>query len=96
MRLVYTPKAAADFQQIWSYISKNNLEAADRLVSEIRDECRRLLKNPRLGHKRTDLTARPVRFWPVRRFYLIIYEVQKAQILVVRILHGSQDIASRF
>lgn len=46
----------------------------------------------RRGHKREDLTDKPVRFWPFKRRYLIIY-IDHSLIEIVRILSGYRDIA---
>lgn len=51
-----------------------------------------LAEHPQAGHVRTDLTKRPVRFWPVRSCYLIIYK-DNNPIEIVRILSGYRDIA---
>jgi plasmid stabilization system protein ParE len=53
--------------------------------------CEVLPGNPRLGHKRLDLTDEPVLFRPVRGRYLVIYEPQPESLKIVRILHGSRD-----
>jgi plasmid stabilization system protein ParE len=50
----------------------------------------RLAANPSLGHRRPDLTDRPVLFWPLRR-YLIIYTPQKP-IEIVRVVSGYRDL----
>jgi len=55
-----------------------------------------LAQNPRLGHKRPDLTDEPVLFWPVRRWYLVIYQRETKPLQVVRILHGARDASSEF
>jgi addiction module RelE/StbE family toxin len=94
MRLVYSPRALADLKTIGSYISRDDVDAAARVITEIRNSCRLLLENPHLGHVRSDLTSRPVRFWPVRRTYLVVYEVGAERLLILRIFHGSQDISS--
>ena len=87
-----SPEAKSDLQDIWTYIALDNPDAADALEEEIYDACERLAANPRLGHKRKDLTDEMVLFWPVRGRYLIVYHHQRQPICIVRIFHGARDV----
>ena len=51
-----TPEALADLQEIWVYIDSDNAAAADELEADIYHACELLARNPRLGHRRPDLT----------------------------------------
>jgi plasmid stabilization system protein ParE len=84
-------EALADLQDIWGYIARDNPSAADNLESEIYQACEFLAKNPRLGHKRPDLTDEPVLFWPVRGHYLVIYLRESKPLKIVRVLHASRE-----
>ena len=44
-----------------------------------------------MGHKREDLTAHPVLFWPVGS-YLAIYWAERLPIEIVAVTRGSRDI----
>jgi len=52
----------------------------------------KLAENPMMGHVR-DLTNKPVRFWPFKWHYLVIYK-DCDPIEIVRVLSGYRDIAS--
>jgi len=52
-----------------------------------------LSENPMLGHERKDLTSKPVRFWPFKWHYLIIY-TNSSPVEIVRVLSGYRDISS--
>jgi plasmid stabilization system protein ParE len=52
---VFTRSAGADLFELWSYIAKDNLDAADQVESDILASCRKLVSHPELGHKRPDL-----------------------------------------
>jgi len=67
--------------------------AARRVRLQIFDACQRIAKNPGIGHKREDLTDKPVLFWPVGS-YLIIYNPTKKPVEIVRVLHGARNIPS--
>jgi len=86
-----SPEALADLQEIWIYIANDNPAAADKLEDDIYRACELLAKNPRLGHKRPDLTDEPVLFWPVRGQYLVIYQRATQPLKVARILHAGRD-----
>jgi antitoxin ParD1/3/4/toxin ParE1/3/4 len=60
------PEAFTDIDEIWEYIAEHNVDAADRVVGEVFDAFRALAASPRIGHRRPDLTARPLRFQLVR------------------------------
>jgi len=86
-----SPEAMADLQEIWIYIASDNPTAANKLEDDIYKACELLAKNPRLGHKRPDLTDEPVLFWPVRGHYLVIYQRVTQLLKVARILHAGRD-----
>lgn len=80
---------------LWIYIAADNRAAADKLEADIYKACEALAANPRLGHKRPDLTDDPVLFWPVRGQYLVIYQRETQPLKIVRILHGARDASSQ-
>src|SRR5258706_1062619 len=84
-------EALADLQEIWVYIARDNPAAADKLEVDIYQACELLARNPRLGHKRPDLTDEPGPFWPVRGHYLMIYQRTTPSLKVARILHAGRD-----
>lgn len=88
----YSQEARADLLEIWEFIARDNLDAADRVEHKIQEAVSMLARNPELGHLRRDLTSKPVRFWPVYS-YLIVYNPAPRPLEVVRILSGYRDIA---
>jgi plasmid stabilization system protein ParE len=89
-----SPEARDDLRELWVYIASDNPGAADKLEEDIYAACELLSKSPRVGHKRPDLTDEPVRFWPVRGQYLVIYLPDTEPLKIVRILHGARDAPS--
>jgi plasmid stabilization system protein ParE len=85
------PDADLDLDNIWEYIARDNLEAADRWIGKLFDAFEALGQNPRMGHKREDLTRYPVLFWPVGA-YLIIYRPERRPVAIVAVAQGSRDI----
>ncbi len=89
----YSHEARGDLLEIWEFVAQNDLDAADRVEQEIEQAITRLTRIPRLGHIRSDLTSKPVRFWAVYS-YLIIYDPEARPLEVVRILSGYRDVAA--
>lgn len=92
-RYALSGAALQELDQIWSYIAKDDPDAADRWIEKLLDACDALARNPRMGHGRADLTNKSVLFWPVDR-YLIVYRVNPDHIEVVAVTQGSRDIPS--
>ena len=59
-----SPETTDGLRGICSQVAGDNLAAADKLETDICQTCETLAVNPRLGHKRLDLTVEPVLFWP--------------------------------
>jgi plasmid stabilization system protein ParE len=89
----YTLSTASvlDLESIWDYIAADSVDAADRWIGKLFDAFDALAITPRMGHKREDLTAHPVLFWPVGS-YLIIYRASNSPIEIVAVTRGSRDI----
>lgn len=83
----FHPEAEADLNDIWDYIAADNVSAADRVASEVKHALDKLVAFPRSGHRRPDLTSRPLRFVRVRD-YLIAYAPDEKPIWVIAIMHG--------
>jgi len=88
-----SPEAARDINDLWEYIARDSLRAARRVRQELLAACRRLAAHPGMGHRREDLTDKPVRFFPVYSF-LVIYDPATTQLEIVRVLGGAQDITA--
>ena len=84
------PEAFADLDEIRDYIAQKNPDAADRVMVEIFDTIRGLAPFPQRGHRRPDLSSRPLRFALVRE-YLIAYAPDEEPLLVVAVLHGRRS-----
>ncbi|MBV9132272.1 MAG: type II toxin-antitoxin system RelE/ParE family toxin [Chloroflexi bacterium] len=86
------PQGAQDITDIWEFIAitRGNPRAAGRVRQDIMDAIINLVAFPGMGHRRDDLTGRPLLFWPVRD-YLIAYAPAKRPLWVIAVLHGSRD-----
>jgi plasmid stabilization system protein ParE len=86
----FHPEARADLDEIWEYIRADNIDAADRTIAQILSAIRRLVPFPNQGHRRPDLTSRPLRFIRVRD-YLIAYAPEQRPLWVVAVMHGRRS-----
>jgi antitoxin ParD1/3/4 len=87
---VLHPDAVKDLEEIWEYIAADSLDAADRVREEIYDAIRSLVPFPYVGHVRSDLTSRPLRFQTIRD-YVIAYAPAEKPLAVVAVLHGRRN-----
>ena len=92
-RFKLSPQAARDLREIWAYIAEDSIKAARHVRLQIFDACQKIAENPGIGHRREDLTDKPVLFWPAGS-YLIIYNPARKPIEVVRVLRGARDVPS--
>lgn len=87
---VLHPQAAQDITDIWEFIAADNPQAASRVREDILNTIRALVPFPHQGYRRSDLTARPLRFTTVRD-YLIAYAPDEHPLLVIAVLHGRRN-----
>jgi antitoxin ParD1/3/4/toxin ParE1/3/4 len=87
------PDADLDLDDIWEYSAADSVDAADRWIKKLFDAFDAIARNPGIGHKREDLTAYPVLYWPVGS-YLIIDRAEKLPIEIVAVTQGARDIPS--
>ena len=84
------PLAAQYITEIWEYIAADNPLAARRDREEIYSALRDLVSFPYRGHRRQDLTSRPLRFILVRQ-HLIAYAPDEKPLWVVAVMHGRRN-----
>jgi toxin ParE1/3/4 len=95
-RLVVSPSARNDLDQIWDYIAIENdaPAAAMKLVDRFEETFAQISRNPGSGTRcewlRPGLRRFPV--WP----YIIFYAPTHDGIEVLRIIHGARNIEALF
>jgi plasmid stabilization system protein ParE len=90
---VLSTGAELDLDEIWEYIAKDSIQAADLWIEKLFEAFDKLARNPGIGHSREDLTKYPILFWPVGA-YLILYRTQSERIEIVAVTQGARDIPS--
>jgi plasmid stabilization system protein ParE len=84
------PEAYEDVDEIRGFLAADNADAADRVVIEIFNALERLVSFPHQGHRRPDLTSRPVRFIRVRD-HLIAYAPDEKPLWIIAVMHGHRS-----
>ncbi len=86
-----SPDALQDLQEVWDFVAIDNANAADQLEDEFFNAFEKLARQPGMGHTRSDVTGRDVRFWPAGS-YLIVYREGPPALQILAILHGARDV----
>ena len=92
-RYLLTPEAEQDPDVIKVHLlAQGGTRLVRHVLSRLRKAIDFLARMPGVGHFREDLTDEPVKFW--QEFsYMIIYDPRPRPVQILRVLHGSQDIA---
>ena len=90
----FTPEAEDDLFEIWCYIARDNVAAANRVESAVHDACAFLAQYPQSGSQRKHVTALPVHFWTVQQYpnYVVVYRPETQPLEIIRVLHGMRDL----
>lgn len=99
-QIIKRPAALRDIEECFVHIADNDLDIGVTFLVAIEDSLERIAEFPFIGKAKEFQNEKftTVRMWPVKGFetYLIFYSVYESSIDVVRVLHGSRDIASLF
>ena len=89
MRVRWTTDAADDLQRICDYIAEDRPEAARRIAVDVTLAIGGLSTFPNRGRPGRVDDTRELVLAPLP--FIAIYEISEEQVLVLRILHGSQQ-----
>jgi len=94
MRVVLTPAAAADLEQICDYIAQDNPVRAVSLVDEIAERMTKLAALPQGGQLRPEWGngIRSTTF----ASYVIVWRSSGDALEVLRVVHGARDLGKLF
>ncbi|MBA4147444.1 MAG: type II toxin-antitoxin system RelE/ParE family toxin [Verrucomicrobia bacterium] len=92
------PRAIQDLDEIFIYLGQDNLDAAERFLTEAEKTIHFLKENPELGRPRSFHGQSELRSWAIRGFedYLIFYRPGERTLQIIRILHGARDLSQQF
>ncbi len=89
-KFIVTREAESDIDEILTYISEDDFEAALNLYDRFLDLFRIIADNPAAGRERTELQA-GLRCFPYRN-YLIFYRRWAGIVAITRVVHGARDV----
>jgi toxin ParE1/3/4 len=91
------PRAEADLEDIWLYVAQDSgrLEVANRLIDSITDRFFLLADFPYAGRARDREFGPGMRSFPVGEF-VIVYQIENKDILILRVVHGRRDLGRLF
>lgn len=84
------PKADDDLLDIWLFIARDDVAAADRLLKAIEEKCALLAEHPEIGPAQPDI-GDDVRVLVVRS-YLVLYRLAAGRVEIVRVVHGARKL----
>lgn len=90
-RLVISPLAEADLNEILEFIAQDKPEAAVRWVEKIRNACKYIAENPEIGELRPEFNPGQFRSTLVGN-YVIFYRPISDGIEIARVVSGARDI----
>jgi toxin ParE1/3/4 len=100
-RVVISPNAYRDLEEIWFTIAAENPSIATRVVRAIGVKIDRLADHPRPGPRRADI--RPSMRMLVEERYLILFETHPDrdegavdEVEIVRVVDGRRDLTNLF
>lgn len=92
--LIIENAAQKDMLLIADYIAIDNKKAALQLVKTFYGKFSLLCSNPNIGTIRKDFTYKNVRFYVIKKRYLVVYTIVDNSLHILRVLSSYQDICS--
>ena len=89
-RLVISPLAEKDLNDILEYISRDKPEAAIRWVEKIHDTFKVVAENPEIGERRAEFKSGNIRSTLVGS-YVVFYRAIIDGIEIARVVSGARD-----
>jgi toxin ParE1/3/4 len=86
--------AVQDLDEVWLYIAQHNIDAAEKVISQLEAAAKKLAAAPGMGRKRDELQA-GLRSYPVGR-YVLFYRRISGGIEVLHVYHGARRLEDLF
>ena len=85
-------KANKDIEDVFYYIAKENPVAAKETIQKLFSTFKFLSENPGIGHSREDLTKRNLRFFTVKKHYMVVYKQFDNKIEITRVISSYRNV----
>ena len=77
------------------FIAKDNKTAANKMMELFYKTFKMFLRHPKIGNSRPDFTYLDVKFYVIKKNYLVVYRIIDNKILrILRVLTTYQDVCS--
>ncbi len=97
-RILITPKASQDLDEICNFIAQNNLDTALEFFDAAMQTFSQLAKNPGMGtvYEVSKPELQGLRKWRVKKFdkYIIFYRYSDDLVEIIRIIYAGRDISA--
>ena len=94
MKLIIADMALTDLRDVWGYIARDDIDAADKFVDEVYQRCERLVQFPETGRRRDELLP-GLRSLPIGR-YIVFYRLRGEAVEIARVLSAYRDLDAIF
>lgn len=95
LELEITSKAYNDMEIISDFIANDNKSAANKMMKLFDKTFEMFLKHPNIGIIRKDFTYMDVRFYVIKKNYLVIYRIiDDKKLRILRVLTTYQDVCA--
>lgn len=91
LRIIITPSAEKDMQDIFDYIADDNVNKALQILDKFEKKFETIATFPRIGARKSYFVKRDVRECIVAKHYQIIYYIKENTLYIQRILTGYED-----
>jgi addiction module RelE/StbE family toxin len=88
VKVVWTPEAENDRDEIWNYIFADNPQAAVRMDELFSKAAARLADFPEMGH---DGRIRGTREFVIHENYRLIYEIEGQTVWILALVHSARQ-----
>jgi toxin ParE1/3/4 len=88
MRVIWTPEAEQDRDNVWSYISADNPKAAAQMDALFSDSVARLVDFPTMGKSGTIAGTREL---IPHESYRIVYEIESETVWILALVHTARQ-----
>jgi toxin ParE1/3/4 len=93
VKLAFDDRALVDLEGIHHWIAQDSPKAAKAVIERILSSTELLASFPYMGRAGREEGTRE---WVVPRLpYVVIYEVHEAEVIVIAVFHGAQDLEAR-
>ncbi|MDQ3798400.1 MAG: type II toxin-antitoxin system RelE/ParE family toxin [Acidobacteriota bacterium] len=86
--------AEADLEEIWDYISANNVDSANRLIKDLTQKFRMLAENPEIGRAHDEFVLN-LRSFPFKNYLIFYFPIENGA-EIYRVIHGARNIEDLF